>query len=59
MKTYSYGFSSLPDCPKCKYGTPLPLRKDPATMKCIDCGFEFPREIPVPKPVPPKTPKPS
>jgi hypothetical protein len=32
--------ADLPDCPKCKYGTPV--EKD-GKMVCIDCGEEVPK----------------
>ena len=28
----------LPDCPKCKYGTPI-LNLTTGKVKCIDCGY--------------------
>lgn len=35
-------FASLPDCPVCRYGTPVPQGKDDhgkeKPWKCIDCG---------------------
>jgi hypothetical protein len=31
----------LPDCPKCKYGTPRQISRDPNRWRCIDCGYEF------------------
>jgi len=32
-------FAHLPDCPHCRYGTPVPTKDGAA--KCLDCGATF------------------
>lgn len=34
-------FADLPDCPFCKYGTPVPVNHN---YRCIDCGAVMPKE---------------